>query len=105
MKYEEVKKLPKYAKVGNSAVRLQAREETKNTFKVQYFRDCGLWWIGVKLVEGKPYSIAREHNAIHNKPIVPITKKEWYNSNRGSVNSSTKAYIKTTRDIDKEPFC
>jgi hypothetical protein len=71
--------LPKYVKLGNTAMRLiEATEHTP----AHYYRDGGAWSADIKIVDGKLIS---DHYYEHLRGIefIPITKEEWAEDNRG----------------------
>jgi hypothetical protein len=68
------KKVPKFVKLGNTALRLIGDE---------YYRDGGEWSIKWKIIDGKLLSWGWGLGAkwLHRKPLIEITEEEWRKDN------------------------
>lgn len=69
-----MKKLPKFVKCGNTALRLRRDE---------YHRDAGLWSVNYKIIDGVLLSWAWGMGIphLHRQPLVEITEEEWRKDN------------------------
>lgn len=76
-------KLPKYVKLGHSALRLLSDE----VYGSHYYRDAGMWHIGFVVKDNKLFakSLYSEMNHAEGLELVPISKKEWKEDNLGYV--------------------
>lgn len=73
--------LPKYVSLDGIALRLRSMNH--------YYRDAGHWSVGFKWKDGKLYSNHfNKFPNIHNKELLPISKHEWEEDNKGYINQS-----------------
>jgi len=82
-------KPPKYIRLHNTAMRLTRKQQNWGEPKAgyHYWRDAGLWGIDFRYdeVEQKWYSVWAddEMDWLHNKELIPITRKEYRDENKG----------------------
>lgn len=74
------KKLPKYVRLGNTAMRL--KEGAK-----QYWRDAGLWGVDYRIKKGKLIAwcpnIGLDY--LHRVELIEISEDEWRKANEGYI--------------------
>jgi hypothetical protein len=73
-------KLPKFVRLGNSALRLIKRDKI-------YYRDAGHWEVGYKVVDNQLLSCTPTDDApwLDNQLLIEITEQEWRWDNAGYI--------------------
>ena len=82
-------KPPKYIRLHNTAMRLCQKDQYWGESKAgfHYWRDAGQWGIDFRFdeVEQKWFSVSirEETEWLHDKELIPITRKEYRDENKG----------------------
>lgn len=82
-------KLPKYVRLNNTAMRLLKAGNNAFSYNEseQYWRDAGYWGIDFRFdeIEQKWYSVSigEETDWLNNIELIPITRKEYREENKG----------------------
>jgi hypothetical protein len=91
------KKQPNYVRIilkdgyESSCLRLVENDNEFHGYPDKYYyRDAGDWGVGFKIVDNKLISDSKilygnQHLQLHNKDLIPVTKKEWKKCNKGYV--------------------
>lgn len=82
-------KPPKYIRLHNTAMRLTQKQRNWGEPEAgfHYWRDAGLWGIDFRFdeIEQKWYSVSirEETDWLNDKELIPITRKEYREENKG----------------------
>jgi len=81
----ENKIIPKYVKLGTSALRLTSSPFGENSSKGEkvYYRDAGIWEVGYKFNKDGVLVSKSSMKHLNNIPLVEITEKEYKKANEG----------------------
>lgn len=72
--------LPKYVKLGHSALRLKVRSKV-------YYRDAGIWEVEYEIKDGKLLSVSGMDH-LNGVELVEITREEYAKDNYGYLPSN-----------------
>lgn len=78
------KNAPDYARIGPEGC-IMKLEYDEGYDKWTYWRPAGLWGCDIHHHKGKFYSSVKEYPWIHNIEMVPATKEEYLQDNKGYV--------------------
>ena len=87
-------KPPRYVRLNNSALRYKSNKNLPYDWSDKkinpcYYRDAGNWEVEFRYDENlnKWFSVCKHRDMpwLHDVELIPITKKEWLNDNKGYI--------------------
>lgn len=73
--------------MGRTVLKLETKESGiwANEKHMCYYKYAGEWSVDFRLINGKIFSVCTVHKKLHNRELIPTTRREWVIDNKGYI--------------------